>query len=165
MTIKSDADNAAYYNSRPKKRTGAGVLIFNQKDQLLIVKPNYLNHWLYPGGGIEETESPLHAALRECKEEIGINLDKVWPAYINYQKPKPSGEEDVVQFTFTTNPVADDFLDRLTLQEDEIEDAVFVDINKLYNYLSQARTKAIQSYFDARGTQQTIYLENGDLIT
>lgn len=164
MTIKSAADIAVYYNSRPKKRAGAGVLIFNHNKQLLIVKPNYLDHWLYPGGGIEEAEPPLRAALRECKEEIGIALSKVWPAYINYQKPKPSGEEDVIQFTFTTEPVADDFLDKLTLQEDELEDAKFVDVNELSSYLSAARTKAIQTYFAIKDSRQTVYLENGTLI-
>jgi hypothetical protein len=37
MDEHNEQTAAEYYNSRPKKRTGSGVLIFNTKDELLIV--------------------------------------------------------------------------------------------------------------------------------
>ncbi len=30
--------------------------------------------WLFPGGKIEENEDPLDAIIRECKEEINIDI-------------------------------------------------------------------------------------------
>lgn len=31
-----------YYKNLPKKRMGAGALLFNKNDELLIVKPTYI---------------------------------------------------------------------------------------------------------------------------
>lgn len=161
MNIATEQDTAAYYNSRPKKRAGSGMLIFNKKDELLILKPTYLDRWLCPGGGVEENESPFEAAKRECEEEIGIELKDVWPAYINYREAQPDGQEDMIQFMFTTNPVGDDFLASLTLQNDEIEDAKFVPISDLSNYLSEVRARTVIAYCQNRNGRHAIYLENG----
>jgi 8-oxo-dGTP diphosphatase len=164
MVINSEQESAAYYNSRPRKRTGAGVLIINKRGELLIVKPNYLDRWLCPGGGIEEDESPLVAAKRECKEEIGVEFDELWPAYIDYRGRQPDGQADLVQFLFTTTPVDDSFLDSLRLQAEEIEDAKFVKIDQLPHYFSQIRAKTVMTYFQNREGRKLLYMENGELI-
>jgi 8-oxo-dGTP diphosphatase len=164
MTVTSEQEAAAYYNSRPKKRTGAGVLIVNARGELLIVKPTYLDRWLCPGGGVEEDESPLAAAKRECKEEIGVEFDELWPAYIDYRERQPDGQTDIVQFMFTPKPVDDSFLDILHLQAEEIEDAKFVSVEQLPHYFSRIRAKTVMAYFQNRAHGSPIYMENGELI-
>ncbi|HAO64380.1 TPA: NUDIX hydrolase, partial [Candidatus Taylorbacteria bacterium] len=69
--------NAEYYAQLPKKQTGTAVLFFNSKSELLIVKPNYKEGWLVPGGAIEDRESPLQGAIREVKEEIGLDIPEL----------------------------------------------------------------------------------------
>lgn len=32
-------------------------------------------YWAFPGGGIEERESHQDALIRECKEELGVDVD------------------------------------------------------------------------------------------
>ncbi|KIN74806.1 NUDIX hydrolase [Sulfitobacter guttiformis] len=32
----------------------------------------FANHWDLPGGGREGDEGPIHCALRECREELGL---------------------------------------------------------------------------------------------
>lgn len=55
------------------------IMLFNKEwDRILLVKRNkkpYKNCWNGIGGKIEENESPIDAAIRECLEETGIVMD------------------------------------------------------------------------------------------
>lgn len=55
------------------------IMLFNKnKDKLLLVKRNkkpYKDCWNGIGGKIEENETPLEAAKRECMEETNIALE------------------------------------------------------------------------------------------
>ena len=45
-------------------------------DQVLIIKNSYKSDWTIPCGRIDRGESPLEAAIREVKEEVGLILQK-----------------------------------------------------------------------------------------
>jgi 8-oxo-dGTP diphosphatase len=55
-------------------KTSAGALIFN-KERLLILKPSYRDYWLFPGGAIEDHETPSQACIRETYEETKLQLE------------------------------------------------------------------------------------------
>lgn len=57
-----------YYKGLPKKRMGVGALFLNDKNEILIVKPSYKDHWSVPGGVVDENESPRQACIREVKK-------------------------------------------------------------------------------------------------
>ena len=164
MAIISDAQATTYYNSQPKKRSAASVLIHNSSGQLLLVKPNYLDRWLWPGGGVEEGESPLAAAVRECSEEIGVRPSNLQPAFVNYVSAQANGQSDIVHFVFRAPDVSTDFLATLTLQKDEIDDAKFIDITELSKYLSTGRCQAMQTYHNPAYSLAHLYMENGLLV-
>lgn len=153
---------AEYYNARPRKATGAGVLFFNSKDELLIVKPTYLDRWLWPGGGIEENETPLQAAIREAKEEIGVTPEGLKLAFVQYRPPKPDGQNESIHFVFVAKTVDDNFLSMLKLNGEEIQDAKFVPVGELAKFLSTQRADAITAYMRHRG-KGGLYIENGTL--
>ena len=54
--------------------TGAAVALWSG-DRLLLVRTSYRRGWELPGGGLRAGESPLAAALREAREEVGIALE------------------------------------------------------------------------------------------
>lgn len=49
-----------------------GTMFFND-DKLLIDKPKKRPTYQMIGGGVEEGETPLEAAIRECHEELGVD--------------------------------------------------------------------------------------------
>ena len=63
-----------YVGHRPLILVGAAVLIFNQKDELLLgLRPD--NHcWGIPGGGMEPGELLEETARRESREETGLEV-------------------------------------------------------------------------------------------
>jgi 8-oxo-dGTP diphosphatase len=64
-------------------RESANIIIINDNGHILLHlrddKPTiaYPNMWVLPGGYIEEHESPEQCIIREIKEELGIELQKV----------------------------------------------------------------------------------------
>jgi len=161
MSYIDEQQSVDYYNNRPGIRVGGGVLIFNEQHQLLILKPNYRNTWLWPGGGWEPGESPQDVALRECEEEIGIRLTHLEPAFVNYIPPRSDGSKDVIHFVYTTTPVNDGFFKTLVLQKSEIEDAMFVSIAEMDRYMKEYRVRALNTYLKHRVAGAMLYLQDG----
>lgn len=54
------------------------VIIVSQDNKVLLLK-SWLGpgNWILPGGGIHRGEKPLPAAVREVREETGLDLDPV----------------------------------------------------------------------------------------
>jgi 8-oxo-dGTP pyrophosphatase MutT (NUDIX family) len=64
--------------SSPIPRTGGRLIILDPADRVLLIHERLESggsHWLTPGGGLEDGESPREAALREAFEETGIAVD------------------------------------------------------------------------------------------
>lgn len=52
----------------------ASAAIFNQVGEVLLVRLSYdQRQWTTPGGGIDPGESPADAAVREAREETGLD--------------------------------------------------------------------------------------------
>ena len=57
-------------------RISAGALVINDRKLLLVhcVKSGVYDFWVAPGGGVKGTESLHEAAIREVKEESGLEI-------------------------------------------------------------------------------------------
>ncbi|WP_029233296.1 NUDIX hydrolase [Butyrivibrio sp. VCB2006] len=53
---------------------GCGVLIENDRGQLLLQKRSDTGEWCVPGGALEPGETYIEAATRELHEEVGITV-------------------------------------------------------------------------------------------
>ena len=52
----------------------AGVIVINERGEVLLGHATYQPHWDIFKGGIDAGETPLEAAIREMREESGLSI-------------------------------------------------------------------------------------------
>ena len=57
-----------------KKEKSCGAIIINNKKVLLVYEKNR-NFWGFPKGHVEQNETEIETAIREVKEEVGLDID------------------------------------------------------------------------------------------
>lgn len=60
--------------STPKHIISAATIVLNDQGEILLIK-GPRRGWEMPGGQVEEGESLKDAAIREAKEESGIDIE------------------------------------------------------------------------------------------
>ncbi len=60
-------------------RTSGRVLLIDEQQRVLLIESHVdvgaeATHWVTPGGGAEADESPARAAVRELREEVGVEI-------------------------------------------------------------------------------------------
>lgn len=151
-----------YYKSLPRKRMGAIAIIFNQKGELLIVKPTYKERWLFPGGAVEENESPMSACIREMKEELGIQMTRLSLLVVDYMS---EGEKDEsVQFVFFGGELSVE--SAIRVDGKEITEYRFVSFDEAVQLLGPGRSlaKRLPACLTAIQEQHPAYLEDGVVV-
>jgi 8-oxo-dGTP diphosphatase len=145
----------------PRKRIGAAALILNDKNQILIVKPNYKPGWLVPGGSVELFESPREGCIREIKEEIGLDLNDLKFLGMNYVNgPLPNGDKDEgIQCVFFGGILTQEQISKITLQTEELTEFTFVDPDEAYGLLNANLSRRIKEGMNAIKTGIPFYSE------
>jgi 8-oxo-dGTP diphosphatase len=151
-----------YYKRLPKKRIAAGALIFNSKNQLLIVKPNYRDRWLIPGGIVEENESPRQGCQREIKEELDLIIKVKNPVCVDY-KVASSQKPDGVYFLFDIGVINEKTIEVISIQNDELDEFRFINQELLVEMLEHGLHERVIHYLkrDRNDHKLCEYLENG----
>lgn len=104
--------------------SSASLILEDSQGRSLIVKANYKSHWTFPGGVIDPHESPLDAAVRETREEVGLVID---PATVSFAwvANRTSKHAETYQFVFRA-PLPDGSEPHIVLQAAEIDDYALV---------------------------------------
>lgn len=58
-------------------RPNVGIILCNDRGQVLWARRIGQNAWQFPQGGIKEGETPEKALFRELEEEVGLRADQV----------------------------------------------------------------------------------------
>lgn len=103
------------------REKSCGALVYRKKEdqyELLLIKHRCGGHWSFPKGHVEAGENELQTALREIKEETGleVQLHDGFRQSVEYF-PKPHVKKQVVYFLGF--PPRDDTVVR---QEEEISE-------------------------------------------
>ncbi|MCX6790391.1 MAG: NUDIX hydrolase [Candidatus Kaiserbacteria bacterium] len=148
-----------YAKLLPKKQVGTAVLFFNSQGELLIVKPDYKEGWLVPGGSCDDNESPLHCALRETKEEIGLTVATLNLAGI-YYAPKKEPFTDSLKFIFDGGVLTDEQISQIKLQTEELLEYTFALPEKAIPMLSPRLRRSVPDCLRAIKERKVVYLDN-----
>lgn len=137
LSRKNEID---YIKKLPEKRIAASVLIFNEFGELLIIKNSYRDYWTIPGGVVEKHESPWEGAVREAKEEIGLDVETdkllVVDSSSSWRGDNKEYHDEVVVMIFSTKPLTNNDLKKLQMDNHEVIDHKFVQIKELGKYLN-----------------------------
>lgn len=163
MKKYSLAENIKYYKNLPRKRVSVGALFFNNKKQLLVVKPNYKSNWLVVGGTVDAKESPYQAMKREIKEEIGLTIKKLQPICFEY-KLRKNFQGEAVYILFYGGILTQKQINSIKLQKSELDDYKFVDIKDAKKVLRSTGGHKLSHCMKAIKNKTIFYMENGKLI-
>lgn len=128
-------------------RQSVHTWIMNSNGEFLIQKrtPNkrtFPNKWSQTGGGVDEGETTLEAALRECSEELGISINPDNMELILSFKRK----YDFVDVWLVKQDLK---IEDLVLQEDEVSEVKWATIDEIRNLMKTVELAAsINIYFD-----------------
>lgn len=120
----SIAQQKRWLHTQHQRVASATLILENSDGQVVIVKANYKAHWTFPGGVIDEGETPQQAAIRETYEEIGLVID---PDQVQFVLVANRAGLDVhtYQFVFKA-PLEAAMIDRIQLQASEIDDYMLI---------------------------------------
>jgi 8-oxo-dGTP pyrophosphatase MutT (NUDIX family) len=153
----SHAAEVAWYATLPTMFGAAAALFTNPAGRVLLVKPNYRDHWSLPGGILEHGEPPHTACRREVEEELGIDIAAPGPLLvIGWAPPDDVRPRPVVHFVFDGGVLDDDA--PIHLQESELDDYRFVESADLASYLPPIISARVAAALRGRGTGATAYL-------
>lgn len=139
----------------------AGVLLFDERDRVLLVDPTYKPGWEFPGGVVERGEAPARAGMREVTEEIGIELDRV-PGLlvVDWEPPRPPGFGGL-RLLFDGGRLPDRDVERLLLPGSELRGWRFVTEDEAASLLPPARYERLRWALRARERRTVLNLEAG----
>ncbi|MNH58569.1 RNA pyrophosphohydrolase [compost metagenome] len=115
---------AAWLDSFDKRVASASVILEDATGKVLIVKAHYKDYWTFPGGMLDDGESPKQAAIREVFEEVGIELDESAVTF-GWVASRTSRQLMTYQFVFKATLSERDKL-KIALQSSEIEESRLV---------------------------------------
>lgn len=150
-----------FYASLPKKYLSAGALIFNQKKEILLVKPNYKPKWSFPGGAADKGESLKATCLREVREEIGLDININGLLLVSYFKkyvPIIDKENEYVQFIFYGGIISKEKIRKIRINHKELSEYTFATSAKA-SQMMRGGKRQIPILLKAQKNRTCYYLE------
>ncbi|MFD5114222.1 NUDIX domain-containing protein [Streptomyces sp. NPDC058391] len=139
----------------------AGVLLFDERDRVLLVDPTYKPGWEFPGGVVEPGEAPAGAGIREVAEEIGIELTEVPRLLVaDWEPPRPPGYGGL-RLLFDGGRLPEQVAGGLRLPGPELRGWRFVGEEEAAELLPPARYERLRWALRARERGTVLYLEDG----
>ncbi len=118
-----------------------GAIVYRKhhgNTEILLIKHVNSGHWSFPKGHVEDNETEVETALREIKEETGIDviIDPTFRETVSYS-PKKDTQKVVVYFIAKAKNY------EYVPQEEEISDIKWVEIGHALSILTYENDRSI----------------------
>ncbi len=134
----------------------ASMLITDQDDRILLVKPNYRPDWGIPGGIVEADEAPDQCATREIAEELGLDIPAGDLLVVDWVAAAEDRPQAIMNFIFDGGVLGDP--GAIRLQEEELDDAQFLDWAEAEARMAGGMAPRVPAARQARQSRRTVYL-------
>jgi len=113
---------------------------FHGNTEILLIKHVNSGHWSFPKGHVEASETEAETALREIKEETGVNviIDPTFRETVTYS-PRKDTQKVVVYFVARAKNFD------VVPQEEEIAEIRWVEIGRASSILTYENDRSIVS--------------------
>jgi 8-oxo-dGTP diphosphatase len=152
-----------HYARRGKMLAGAGLIFRDSRDRVLLVHTTYGDQlWELPGGGLEPGELPPDGAVREVREELGVEatagnllVADLVPCIL------PDGQPALLANWLFDGGV----LDPAQIRPDhvEVDEARFCDREERHQLLLEHMARRVDQCLEALSTGRARYLHQGHL--
>ena len=155
--------NKGYQDNLPKKRMGAGALIFDENARFLLVNPTYKEPWEVPGGVVEANESPAQACVREVREELGLDIELKRLLLVDYLSDSLEKVE-ALMFIFQGPTLTPAEIVAIQLQTEELRECRFCTIDEALALLNHRLGRRVQFSLEALSENGPIYVEDQESV-
>jgi len=152
----SRAEEVAWYATLATMFGAAAALFTNPAGRVLLVKPNYRDHWSLPGGLLEHGEPPHVGCRREVAEELGLQITPGPLLTIDWVPPDEVRPRPIVHFIFDGGELDDDV--PIELQGEELDEYRFVEPGDLASYLPPIIGARVTAALGSRAAGGAAYL-------
>lgn len=145
-----------WFAQLPTAYLAASALITDGGGNVLLVDPNYRDHWTLPGGVVEDGEPPHVGCEREVAEEVGLDLKAGPLLACQWNGPAGPRPRAFMSFVFDCGTVPAGAT--ITLQVEELDDYAFVSPDRASSWLHPAIAPRLDAALNARTTGQVAYV-------
>ncbi|WP_218041546.1 NUDIX domain-containing protein [Acrocarpospora macrocephala] len=137
----------------------SGAFITDPADRVLLVKPNYRDHWGWPGGHVDDGEAPEAGCAREVKEELGLELPVGRLLTVHWVPELTDRPYALVHFMFDCGTLPNG--DSIVLQEEELDAYGFFTAEQAAELLPPHLLERFTASQRARRNSECLYLSGG----
>ncbi|MFE7594581.1 NUDIX domain-containing protein [Kitasatospora sp. NPDC057512] len=143
-----------------RKRVSADVILRDRNGRILTVNPTYKEGWDLPGGMAEANEPPDEAAVRELREELGLDITIRRLLVVDWVAPHGPWD-DQIAFIFDAGTLSPDQAARVRPHDDELSEAVFLPVSEVANRLRIRQRNRLDAAVRAIADGGARYLRDG----
>lgn len=130
-------------------RMGARGIVLNKKGEMAVFNKRLKNEFKLPGGGVDPDEDFILAFKRECKEEIGCEIDEIYSLGVIIEK-KSRGNFEQTSHVFIARQKGELKTPKLTQKEkDEGAVCLWMDPNAALEKMRTCLENLKESKYDS----------------